>query len=103
MRTDTETEVVVPDGLTVERAMQLLESVKDPVLKYDPNDGITMLEHAGYNKKVHQMLSVHGLIPVIRQQLEPMRTREEEEGYCEVCVLLDSFLVEDPDPRLVGA
>lgn len=95
-------ETDVMEGLSIERALELLFEVQDPVLRYNPEDGISMLEHAGYNRKVHRMLSVHGLIPVLRQQLEPMRAKEIETGYCEICTLLDDFLVDDPDPRLVG-
>jgi hypothetical protein len=93
---------MVAENLTVDRASQLLEQVEDPVLQYDPERGPTMQEWASFNRQVHNVVYLSGLMPVLRKKLETVRSSEEKENYCRSCMLLDRFLVDDPDPRLVG-
>lgn len=89
--------------MTVDRALELLQEVEDPVLAYEPErGGLSMSEIAGYNRHLWNMFWVHGLIPVLRAEVEPLREKEQDQGYCRACMLLDRFLVEDPDPTIVG-
>ena len=90
--------------LDLTRALQLLQDVGDPALEYNPEQGPTMLERAHYNRKLHNMVSIHGLIPALRQiyEMKQASGEEDELGYCRTCFLLDRFLTDDPDPRIVA-